>query len=67
MNAGDAPPATPMTTALAKRPIGMSQVLARVRAPEEVPRAKVVEFLTTDLSDYVTGQVIPVCGGVCLF
>ena len=29
--------------------------------------AKVVEFLTTDLSDYVTGQIIRICGGVCLF
>jgi len=29
--------------------------------------AKVVEFLTTDLSDYITGQCIPVCGGVMLF
>ena len=28
--------------------------------------AKVLEFLTTDLSDYVTGQVIPVCGGMVL-
>ena len=29
--------------------------------------AKVVEFLVTDLSDYVTGQCIPVCGGTILF
>jgi 3-oxoacyl-[acyl-carrier protein] reductase len=35
--------------------------LRRVGQPEEA--AKVVEFLTTDLSDYVTGQCIPVCGG----
>jgi NAD(P)-dependent dehydrogenase (short-subunit alcohol dehydrogenase family) len=28
--------------------------------------AKVVEFLATDLSDYVTGQTIPVCGGMVL-
>jgi 3-oxoacyl-[acyl-carrier protein] reductase len=26
--------------------------------------AKVVEFLTTDLSDYVTGTVIPIDGGL---
>jgi 3-oxoacyl-[acyl-carrier protein] reductase len=26
--------------------------------------AKVVEFLTTDLSDYVTGAVIPTDGGL---
>ncbi len=26
--------------------------------------AKVVEFLTTDLSDYVTGAVIPIDGGL---
>jgi 3-oxoacyl-[acyl-carrier protein] reductase len=35
--------------------------LRRVGRPEEA--ASVVEFLTTDLSDYVTGQCIPVCGG----
>ena len=39
--------------------------LKRLGTPEDC--ARVVEFLTTDLSDYVTGQVIPVCGGVCLF
>ena len=27
-------------------------------------RAKVVEFLATDLSDYVTGVVIPIDGGL---
>lgn len=35
--------------------------LGRVGTPEEA--ANVVEFLVTDLSDYVTGQCIPVCGG----
>lgn len=39
--------------------------LKRLGEPEDC--AKVVEFLTTDLSDYVTGQIIPICGGVCLF
>jgi NAD(P)-dependent dehydrogenase (short-subunit alcohol dehydrogenase family) len=39
--------------------------LKRLGTPEDV--ARVVEFLVTDLSDYVTGQVISVCGGVCLF
>jgi NAD(P)-dependent dehydrogenase (short-subunit alcohol dehydrogenase family) len=39
--------------------------LRRLGMPEDC--AKVVEFLVTDLSDYVTGQIIPVCGGVCLF
>jgi NAD(P)-dependent dehydrogenase (short-subunit alcohol dehydrogenase family) len=39
--------------------------LRRLGVPEDC--AKVVEFLVTDLSDYVTGQVISVCGGVCLF
>ena len=29
--------------------------------------ARVVEFLVTDLSDYVTGQVMPVCGGFVAF
>ncbi len=39
--------------------------LKRLGTPEDC--ARVVEFLVTDLSDYVTGQVIRVCGGVCLF
>jgi 3-oxoacyl-[acyl-carrier protein] reductase len=39
--------------------------LKRLGEPEDC--AKVVEFLVTDLSDYVSGQIIPVCGGVCLF
>jgi len=39
--------------------------LGRLGTPEDC--ARVVEFLTTDLSDYVTGQIISVCGGVCLF
>lgn len=29
--------------------------------------AKVVEFLVTDLSDYIVGQTIRICGGVLLF
>lgn len=40
----------------------VSQIpLGRLGMPEDC--AKVVEFLVTDLSDYVTGQCIPVCGG----
>jgi NAD(P)-dependent dehydrogenase (short-subunit alcohol dehydrogenase family) len=39
--------------------------LRRLGMPEDC--ARVVEFLVTNLSDYVTGQIIPVCGGVCLF
>ena len=35
--------------------------LRRLGTPEDC--AKVVEFLVTDLSAYVTGQCIPVCGG----
>ena len=38
--------------------------LRRLGLPEDC--AKVVEFLVTDLSDYVTGQCIPVCGGYVL-
>jgi NAD(P)-dependent dehydrogenase (short-subunit alcohol dehydrogenase family) len=38
--------------------------LRRLGTPEDC--AKVVEFLATDLSDYVTGQVICVCGGMVL-
>jgi NAD(P)-dependent dehydrogenase (short-subunit alcohol dehydrogenase family) len=39
--------------------------LRRLGVPEDC--AKVVEFLVTDLSDYVTGQCIPVCGGYVAF
>ena len=39
--------------------------LGRLGMPEDC--AKVVEFLVTDLSDYVTGQVIPVGGGYVAF
>ncbi len=39
--------------------------LRRVGEPEDC--AKVVEFLATDLSDYVTGQVIAIDGGIVLF
>lgn len=39
--------------------------LRRLGWPEDC--AKVVEFLVTDLSDYVTGQVISVDGGFILF
>jgi NAD(P)-dependent dehydrogenase (short-subunit alcohol dehydrogenase family) len=39
--------------------------LGRLGYPKDV--AKVVEFLATDLSDYVTGQCISVCGGYVLF
>jgi NAD(P)-dependent dehydrogenase (short-subunit alcohol dehydrogenase family) len=38
--------------------------LRRLGLPDDC--AKVVEFLTTDLSDYVTGQCIPICGGMVL-
>ncbi len=43
----------------------LSQIpLGRLGVPDDC--AKVVEFLVTDLSDYVTGQTIAVCGGyVC--
>lgn len=39
--------------------------LGRLGSPQDV--AKVVEFLVTDLSDYVTGQCVSVCGGYILF
>lgn len=38
--------------------------LRRLGTPEDC--AKVIEFLATDLSDYVSGQCIPVCGGVMI-
>ena len=44
----------------------VSQIpLGRLGMPKDC--AKVIEFLVTDLSDYVTGQVIPVCGGFVKF
>jgi NAD(P)-dependent dehydrogenase (short-subunit alcohol dehydrogenase family) len=39
--------------------------LRRLGWPEDC--AKIVEFLATDLSDYVTGQTISIDGGVALF
>ena len=39
--------------------------LRRLGTPEDC--ARVVEFLASDLSDYVTGQCIPVCGGFVAF
>jgi len=39
--------------------------LRRLGVPEDC--AKVIEFLVTDLSDYVTGQCISVCGGYVAF
>ena len=39
--------------------------LGRLGVPEDC--ARVVEFLVTELSDYVTGQCIPVCGGLVAF
>jgi NAD(P)-dependent dehydrogenase (short-subunit alcohol dehydrogenase family) len=39
--------------------------LGRIGTEEDC--AKVVEFLVTDLSDYVVGQCIRICGGVMLF
>ena len=38
--------------------------LRRLGTPDDC--ARVVEFLVTDLSSYVTGQCIPVCGGYVL-
>ena len=39
--------------------------IGRVGTPEDC--ARVVEFLVTDLSDYIVGQTIKICGGVLLF
>ena len=49
------------------RGLGRAYVLhlARLGAPEDC--ARVVEFLASDLSDYVTGQCILVCGGFVAF
>ena len=39
--------------------------LGRLAVPEDI--AKVMEFFVTDLGDFVTGQVLSVCGGVIRF
>ncbi|UCH42253.1 MAG: SDR family oxidoreductase, partial [Dehalococcoidales bacterium] len=39
--------------------------LGRLGEPEDC--AKVLEFFVTDLSDYVTGQCLSVCGGAIRF
>lgn len=39
--------------------------LGRIGTEEDC--ARVVEFLVTDLSDYIVGQTIRICGGVLLF
>jgi 3-oxoacyl-[acyl-carrier protein] reductase len=39
--------------------------LGRMATPEDI--SKVVEFFVTDLSDYVTGQCLSVCGGAVKF
>ena len=48
-----------------REPLVAQIPLGRLGVPEDC--AKVVEFLVTDLSDYVTGQCIPVCGGYVAF
>ncbi|MBC7235235.1 MAG: SDR family oxidoreductase [Chloroflexi bacterium] len=48
-----------------RRELESQIALGRLGVPEDV--ARVLEFLVTDLSDYVTGQVISVCGGYILF
>jgi len=45
-----------------RRKLGESIPLGRVGVPEDC--AKVVEFFCTDLSDYVTGQALGICGGL---
>lgn len=45
----------------------LERQIALGRLGEPIDCAKVVEFLVTDLSDYVTGQCISVCGGYVLF
>ena len=48
-----------------RRELESQIALGRLGYPEDV--AKVLEFLVTDLSDYVTGQILSVCGGFILF
>ena len=39
--------------------------LDRMAEPDDI--SKIVEFLVTDLADYVTGQCLSACGGVIKF
>ncbi len=55
--------------AVAQRGIGSAEELAQIplrRFGEVEDCAGVLEFLVTDLSRYVTGQVVSVCGGAVL-
>ena len=45
-----------------RKDAGKNIPLGRIGAPEDC--AKVVEFFCSDLSDYVTGQVLGICGGL---
>jgi len=54
---------------VAKRGVGTDDEAAQIplrRFGRVEDCAGVVEFLATDLSQYVTGQVISVCGGAVL-
>ena len=46
---------------------GDDQAIPIGRVGTEEDCARVVEFLVTDLSDYIVGQTIKICGGVLLF
>ena len=63
---GIAPALIGTSRALAQFPdraqAGANIALGRIGTPEDV--AKVVEFFASDLSDYVTGQTLVVCGGL---
>jgi NAD(P)-dependent dehydrogenase (short-subunit alcohol dehydrogenase family) len=48
-----------------RKPLESQIALGRLGWPEDC--AKAIEFLVTDLSDYVTGQCIPTGGGYVLF
>lgn len=48
-----------------RKPLESQIALGRLGWPEDC--AKVIEFLVTDLSDYMTGQCIPAGGGYVLF
>jgi NAD(P)-dependent dehydrogenase (short-subunit alcohol dehydrogenase family) len=50
----------------ASRGVGTNSEAERVPLRRLEDCAGVLEFLTTDLSQYVTGQVISVCGGAVL-
>ena len=58
----DTPLVAPFTDERRRKVLGEIIPLGRMGQPEEI--ANVAAFLASDRSDYITGQVIAVCGGL---